>query len=364
MSATLGALVIAIATEFSVLLAARYEEERRASVSVGEALRRAYSRTGAAVLASGITAIAGFAALIATDIRMLRDFGLVTVLDLAVALLGVLVVLPAALVWAESTFARRSASPPRPPSRRQRRTETAPAGESGADQGSERWSHAGALLDLGRDRVPGPDRDRDLQHAAQQRGRAARRRRGRGGGADAGVRGARARATARTPTRTSSRTTARPRANPCPADEQRTAACEVELPNVIRVCDCSTARWCSRSGSRPRPSARRPRTRSTRAAARYRGRVNFLSIAVRGDREELRRDRRAARLDGCRSAGIATARSPTSTGSASARRSRSCSPAGSCARRGSAATSSTTGGSTRRSTACSPRRDGARRRSR
>ncbi len=112
MSATLGALVIAIATEFSVLLAARYEEERLAERSVGEALRRAYSRTGAAVLASGVTAIAGFAALIATDIRMLRDFGIVTVLDLGVALLGVLVVLPAALVWAESTFARR----PRPAS--------------------------------------------------------------------------------------------------------------------------------------------------------------------------------------------------------------------------------------------------------
>ena len=94
MSATLGALVIAIATEFSVLLAARYEEERRAALSVGEALRRAYSRTGAAVVASGVTAIAGFAVLIATDIRMLRDFGLVTVVDLAVALVGVLVILP------------------------------------------------------------------------------------------------------------------------------------------------------------------------------------------------------------------------------------------------------------------------------
>ena len=46
------------------------------------------------MLASGITAIAGFAALIATDIRMLRDFGLVTVVDLGVALVGVLLVLP------------------------------------------------------------------------------------------------------------------------------------------------------------------------------------------------------------------------------------------------------------------------------
>ena len=45
---------------------------------------------------------------------MLRDFGIVTVIDLSVALVGVLIVLPAALVWAESrtTPARSSASRP------------------------------------------------------------------------------------------------------------------------------------------------------------------------------------------------------------------------------------------------------------
>jgi hypothetical protein len=104
MSATLGALVIAIATEFSVILSARYERERGGGLSVGEALRVTYARTGSAVLASGATAIAGFAALAATDIRMLRDFGLVTVADLAVALAGVMLVLPAVLVWAEEGF--------------------------------------------------------------------------------------------------------------------------------------------------------------------------------------------------------------------------------------------------------------------
>jgi uncharacterized protein len=53
------------------------------------------------VLASGVTAIAGFAALMASDIRMLRDFGIVTVLDLSLSLVGVMLVLPAALIWAE-----------------------------------------------------------------------------------------------------------------------------------------------------------------------------------------------------------------------------------------------------------------------
>jgi uncharacterized protein len=100
MSAALGALTIAIATEFSVLLSARFHEERDRAGSVSEALRRAYARTGAAVLASGVTAIVGFAVLLVSDVRMLRDFGFVTVIDLGAALLGVLVALPAALVWA------------------------------------------------------------------------------------------------------------------------------------------------------------------------------------------------------------------------------------------------------------------------
>jgi hypothetical protein len=101
MSVTLGALVIAISTEFSVLLSERYRQERQAGHASAEALARTYRSTGAAVLASGATAIAGFAVLVVSDIRMLRDFGFVTVIDLTVSLLGVLIVLPAVLVLSE-----------------------------------------------------------------------------------------------------------------------------------------------------------------------------------------------------------------------------------------------------------------------
>ena len=99
MSAALGALTIAIATEFGVILSGRFQEEGGGTGPALPALRRAYARTGAAVLASGATAIAGFAVLIASDIRLLRDFGFVTVIDLAAALLGVMVLLPALLAW-------------------------------------------------------------------------------------------------------------------------------------------------------------------------------------------------------------------------------------------------------------------------
>jgi uncharacterized protein len=136
MSATLGALVIAIATEFSVLLSSRYYEERERGESVGEALRLTYSRTGAAVIASGLTAIAGFAVLALAApvtaifggdaIRMLTEFGVVGVIDLVIALAGVLLVLPAVLVWAEGDFASARAAIGRV---RRRRPSGAPASQ-------------------------------------------------------------------------------------------------------------------------------------------------------------------------------------------------------------------------------------------
>ena len=101
MSATLGALVVAIGTEFGVILEARFREERDGGAAIGEALRSTFSRTGVAVIASAATAIAGFGVLAFSGIGMLSEFGLVTVVDLTVAVVGVLVLLPAVLVMLE-----------------------------------------------------------------------------------------------------------------------------------------------------------------------------------------------------------------------------------------------------------------------
>jgi uncharacterized protein len=114
MSVTLSALVIAISTEFSVLLSERLRQERAAGLPLLEALRLTYHRTGAAVAASGVTAIVGFGVLVLSDIDMLRDFGIVTLVDLSVSLVGVLVALPAALLLAEPGELARRGIGPRP----------------------------------------------------------------------------------------------------------------------------------------------------------------------------------------------------------------------------------------------------------
>jgi uncharacterized protein len=138
MSATLGTLVIAISTEFSVLLSERFRQERAGGRGLLDALERTYRSTGVAVLASGITAIAGFGVLVVSNVTMLRDFGLVTLIDLSVSLAGVLLVLPAALAFAErgvhlgsvlETARRVGERMPRP---RRPKAKRAAAGASGA----------------------------------------------------------------------------------------------------------------------------------------------------------------------------------------------------------------------------------------
>jgi predicted RND superfamily exporter protein len=114
-----------------VLLSERHRQERLAGHDTIEALRRSYRRTGAAVAASGTTAIMGFAVLTLSDIAMLRDFGLVTLIDLSVSLVGVLVALPATLVIADGAAEGRSRRRPaladlRPASRRARQASIGP----------------------------------------------------------------------------------------------------------------------------------------------------------------------------------------------------------------------------------------------
>jgi hypothetical protein len=103
LTATIGALILGIGTEFTILLLWRYHEERGKGEEPAPAMVEAVSRLGKAILASGVTTMAGFGALyLARDFPILQDFSLVTVADLALALLSALVVLPPLVVWLDS----------------------------------------------------------------------------------------------------------------------------------------------------------------------------------------------------------------------------------------------------------------------
>ncbi len=101
MTAVGGPLVIAACTEFTSLILLRFVEERARGVEPQEAVDVVASRTGRAFIVSGLTAICGVAVLSFSSLPLLRDFGRVVAMNVAVALLSALVVLPPLLVWAE-----------------------------------------------------------------------------------------------------------------------------------------------------------------------------------------------------------------------------------------------------------------------
>jgi uncharacterized protein len=96
-----GPLVVAACTEFTSLILLRFVEERRRGLTPEEAVEVAASRTGRAFIVSALTAIAGVAVIATSSLPLLRDFGIIVAMNVAVALLSALVFLPPMLVWAD-----------------------------------------------------------------------------------------------------------------------------------------------------------------------------------------------------------------------------------------------------------------------
>lgn len=76
---------------------------------------------------------------------------------------------------------------------------------------------------------------------------------------------------------------------PCSEDARRTPACRVELPESIRVCDfferpLVISFWFSKGGN----DCVKQQDLVERVFRRYRGRVGFLSLDIRDDRDTLR----------------------------------------------------------------------------
>jgi hydrophobe/amphiphile efflux-3 (HAE3) family protein len=112
LTAVLGALVIAIGTEFTVLLLSRYWEERGKGIAHDLAMDEATAKVGRAITASGLTVAAGFGALVFSNFPALRDFGIVIVIDVIFALLVTVTVVPALVRWLDREKARANGSAP------------------------------------------------------------------------------------------------------------------------------------------------------------------------------------------------------------------------------------------------------------
>ncbi|MBM7453180.1 hydrophobe/amphiphile efflux-3 (HAE3) family protein [Acholeplasma morum] len=104
LTATLGALIMGIGTEFTILISERFEEEKLKTDNRQEAIKNTFSRMANPILVSALTTMGGFSALIFSDFVILSNFGIMTLVNLSLALLSTIVVLPTILAI---TFTRK-----------------------------------------------------------------------------------------------------------------------------------------------------------------------------------------------------------------------------------------------------------------
>ena len=112
LTAVLGSMTIGVASEYTVLIMERCEEELARGTPFLEAIQTAVQKIGTAITVSGLTTVFGFAALIVSNFNIISNFGIVTVLSVAFSLLGAIVVMPAILALMYR-FTGRSRTPSR-----------------------------------------------------------------------------------------------------------------------------------------------------------------------------------------------------------------------------------------------------------
>ncbi|MBW8383325.1 MAG: MMPL family transporter, partial [Youngiibacter sp.] len=93
-TATLGAMVLGMGSEMTIMLMERYIEERTKGLPKIDAIKTAVGSIGVAVLASGLTTVGGFSVLMLSDFVILKDFGFMTVINVTLALISTFVLLP------------------------------------------------------------------------------------------------------------------------------------------------------------------------------------------------------------------------------------------------------------------------------
>jgi len=97
LTATLGAMIIGIGTEYTILIMERYFEEKQKTIYTNDAIVITLSKMGKPIIVSALTTIGGFSALVISDFEILSNFGIMTLVNISLALLSTIIVMPAVL---------------------------------------------------------------------------------------------------------------------------------------------------------------------------------------------------------------------------------------------------------------------------
>jgi len=97
LTAVLGSMSIGVASEYTIVIMERCEEELAKGVGYLEAIQTAVQKIGMAITVSGVATISGFAALTVSTFNIISNFGVVTVITIGFSLVGAIIALPAVL---------------------------------------------------------------------------------------------------------------------------------------------------------------------------------------------------------------------------------------------------------------------------
>ncbi len=97
LTAVLGSMSIGVASEYTIVIMERCEEELAKGVDYLEAIQTAVEKIGMAITVSGVATISGFAALTVSSFNIISNFGIVTVITIGFSLMGAIIALPAVL---------------------------------------------------------------------------------------------------------------------------------------------------------------------------------------------------------------------------------------------------------------------------
>ena len=97
LTAVLGSMTIGVASEYTILIMERCEEELARGMEFLDAIQTAVQKIGTAITVSGLTTVFGFSALTLSNFNIISNFGIVTVISVGFSLVGAIIVMPAIL---------------------------------------------------------------------------------------------------------------------------------------------------------------------------------------------------------------------------------------------------------------------------
>jgi predicted RND superfamily exporter protein len=97
LTAVLGSMTIGVASEYTILIMERVDEELARGLDLLSAIRTSVQKIGTAITVSGMTTVFGFAALTLSEFNIIANFGITTVITVGFSLAGAILIMPAVI---------------------------------------------------------------------------------------------------------------------------------------------------------------------------------------------------------------------------------------------------------------------------